>query len=236
MSNMDWKEVEAASVEEATREALEQLGAREDEVTIEVIATPRAGVLGLGARQARVRVTRKGAEGVGANPPAVSQASQAPRERNEGASDGRGRGRENQRRGRDDGRARNQSPAASAGGADDDSGAAGRKNANLEEQRREAMVILKQILEQMGEPTEVRQIEVDCGDGRDRDQGRRIGDSDRTAWADARRARVPGESDPGASNQGRGPDFTRDRIVSRATPPAIASDGAVDGREGQARA
>ncbi|MGC2302439.1 RNA-binding cell elongation regulator Jag/EloR [Candidatus Binatus sp.] len=159
---MDWKEVEAASVEEATKEALEQLGAREDEVTIEVIATPRAGVLGLGARQARVRVTRKGAEGVGANPPAVSQASQAPRERNDGASDGRGRGRENQRRGRDDGRARNQSPAASAGGADDDSGAAGRKNANLEEQRREAMDILKQILEQMGEPTEVRQIEVDA--------------------------------------------------------------------------
>ena len=59
MSNMDSTEVEAASVEEATREALEQLGAREDEVTIEVIATPRAGVLGLGARNARVRVTRK---------------------------------------------------------------------------------------------------------------------------------------------------------------------------------
>ena len=32
MSNMDSTEVEAASVEEATREALEQLGAREDEV------------------------------------------------------------------------------------------------------------------------------------------------------------------------------------------------------------
>ena len=79
MSNMDWKEVEAASVEEATREALEQLGAREDEVTIEVISTPRAGVLGLGARQARVRVTRKGAEGVGANPAPVSQGTQAPR-------------------------------------------------------------------------------------------------------------------------------------------------------------
>src|ERR1700719_1966376 len=125
MSNMDWKEVEAASVEEATREALEQLGAREDEVTIEVIATPRAGVLGLGARQARVRVTRKGAAGGGANPPGASeagQASQAPRARNDGASEGRGRGRENQRRGRNDGRARSQSPAAS-GGPDDDRGA-----------------------------------------------------------------------------------------------------------------
>jgi spoIIIJ-associated protein len=167
MSNMDWKEVEAASVEEATREALEQLGAREDEVTIEVIATPRAGVLGLGARQARVRVTRKGAAGADANSPASSearptgQASQAPRAHNEGAPEGRGRGRENQRRGRNDGRARSQSPAASGGG-DDDSGAAGRKSADVEEQRREAMVILKQILEQMGEPTDVRQIEVDA--------------------------------------------------------------------------
>ena len=167
MSIMDWKEVEAASVEEATQEALEQLGAREDEVTIEVVATPRAGVLGLGARQARVRVTRKDAAGVGANPPAAAeartagQAAQAPRARNEGAPEGRGRGRENQRRGRNDGRPRSQSPAASSG-ADDDSGAAGRKSADVEEQRREAMVILKQILEQMGEPTEVRQIEVDA--------------------------------------------------------------------------
>jgi spoIIIJ-associated protein len=164
MSIMDWKEVEAASVEEATREALEQLGAREDEVTIEVIATPRAGVLGLGARQARVRVMRKGAAGVGANPPAASeavQASQAPRARNDGGQEGRGRGRENQRRGRNDGRPRSQSPAPSGAG-DDDSGAAGRKSADVEEQRREAMVVLKQILEQMGEPTEVRQVEVDA--------------------------------------------------------------------------
>ena len=78
MSNMDWKEVEAASVEEATREALEQLGAREDEVTIEVIATPRAGVLGLGARQARVRVTRKGAADVDVNPPSDEQVDTTP--------------------------------------------------------------------------------------------------------------------------------------------------------------
>ena len=84
MSNMDSKEVEAASVEEATREALEQLGAREDEVTIEVISTPRAGVLGLGAPSGAGAGYAQGRGGVGANPPAVSQASQAPRERNEG--------------------------------------------------------------------------------------------------------------------------------------------------------
>src|ERR1700722_15331662 len=161
MSNMDATEVEAASVEEATRAALEQLGAREDEVSVEILTTPRAGVLGMGARQARVRVTRKTADAATvAQTPAASPAGQAPQARSENPADGRPRGRENQRRGRNDGRARSQNPQAPAG--DDDSGAAGRKSANLEEQRREAMAILKQILEQMGEPTDVRQIEVDA--------------------------------------------------------------------------
>ena len=162
MSNMDATEVEAASVEEATRAALEQLGAREDEVSVEILATPRAGVLGMGARPARVRVTRKTADAATvAQTPAASQAGQAPQARSENPADGRPRGRENQRRGRNDGRARSQSPQASAAG-DDDSGTAGRKSANLEEQRIEAMAILKQILEQMGEPTDVRQIEIDA--------------------------------------------------------------------------
>jgi spoIIIJ-associated protein len=157
MSNMDSTEVEAASVEEATREALERLGARADEVTIEVIATPRAGVLGLGARNARVRVTRKAEAGNASSPAPQAVASQVRKER---APDGSGRGRENQRRGRNDGRARSSSPAASAG--DDDGGDTGRKSAGVEDQRREAIVILKQILEQMGEQTDVREIEVDA--------------------------------------------------------------------------
>src|ERR1700726_536270 len=99
MSNMDATEVEAASVEEATRAALEQLGAREDEVSVEILATPRAGVLGMGARPARVRVTRKAADAA-----TVTQtpAGQAPSARSEAAADGRPRGRENQRRGRGD--------------------------------------------------------------------------------------------------------------------------------------
>jgi len=147
MSNNDSIEIEAASVEEATRQSLEQLGAREDEVSIEVLATPRTGVLGLGARQARVRVTRKRADAAGnvASPQAAAQASDT----RDSAPGGRGRGRENRQR---------QNPGA----LDDDGGAAGRKSANVEEQRREATVILKQILEQMGEQTDVRQIEVDA--------------------------------------------------------------------------
>src|SRR5208282_1580763 len=122
MSNIDSIELAAASVEEATREALEQLGAREDEVAIEVLATPRAGVLGLGARQARVRVTRKsaavaGAGGQAGSNPQVAQAS--PPAHREAAPEGRARVRENQRRGRNDVVARRPNPAATAGDNDD---------------------------------------------------------------------------------------------------------------------
>ena len=235
MSNMDSTEVEAASVEEATRAALAELGAREDEVSVEILATPRAGVLGMGARQARVRVTRKSADAaIVAQTQASSQPQQAPQARSENPADGRPRGRENQRRGRGDGRGRSQNPQAPAG--DDDSGALGRKSANLEEQRREAMVILKQILEQMGEPTDVRQIEVDAetveieikGDG----SGILIGRHGQTLDA---------------------LEYIVNRILARRIKDAapisletesyrarrrqqLASDGAVDGREGQARA
>src|SRR5260370_24389221 len=135
MSKIDSIELAAASVEEATREALEQLSAREDEVTIEVLAVRRAGVLGLGARQAGVRVTRNAAN---ADKDAASTraSSHAPAPRSE----------------------RNQ-----AGGAKpDDGGAAARKSAGQEEQRREATVILQQILEKMGERAEVAQVEVDA--------------------------------------------------------------------------
>ncbi len=160
MSNMNSIEVEAASVEEATTEALAQLGARADEVAVEVLASPRSGVLGLGARNARVRVTRKSALSAGgvAN---EETAHTPPPARGDAASGAR----ESQRRGRNDGGARGANPGASnpgLSGGDDDSGAAGRKSADVEEQRREATVILKQILEQMGEQTEVRQIEVDA--------------------------------------------------------------------------
>ncbi|MGD0673010.1 MAG: RNA-binding cell elongation regulator Jag/EloR [Candidatus Binatus sp.] len=175
MSNVDSIELAAASVEEATMEALEQLGAREDEVTIEVLATARAGVLGLGARQARVRVTRKRAQAgagggqAGSDPqvPQVPQVAQAAAPaRKEAAPDRRSRGRGNQPRGRNDARepgARSANQPPTPGDENNDiSATAARKSADVEEQRREAMVILKQVLEAMGERSEVRQIEVDA--------------------------------------------------------------------------
>ena len=55
-------EATASTVEQAISQALDQLGAHHDDVTIEVLSTPRSGVLGLGARPARVRVTRRAPE------------------------------------------------------------------------------------------------------------------------------------------------------------------------------
>jgi spoIIIJ-associated protein len=56
-------EVTAPSVDEAIKQALDKLGASQDDVIIQVLSTPRAGVLGLGIRQARVRVERRAPEG-----------------------------------------------------------------------------------------------------------------------------------------------------------------------------
>src|SRR5579859_1895522 len=67
-------EVTAPTVDAAIQQALERLGAQADDVEIEVLSTPRSGVLGLGVRQAKVRVTRRAPEaaqsGVMSPPPA----------------------------------------------------------------------------------------------------------------------------------------------------------------------
>jgi spoIIIJ-associated protein len=59
MSSSDSIEASAATIDQAIGQALAQLGAEQDDVTIEVLSTPRSGVLGIGARPARVRVTRR---------------------------------------------------------------------------------------------------------------------------------------------------------------------------------
>jgi spoIIIJ-associated protein len=63
MSSSDTIEATAATIDQAVGQALTQLGAEQDDVTIEVLSTPRSGVLGLGARPARVRVTRRAPAG-----------------------------------------------------------------------------------------------------------------------------------------------------------------------------
>ena len=63
MSSSDTIETSAATIDQAISQALAQLGAEQDDVTIEVLSTPRSGVLGIGARAARVRVTRRAPAG-----------------------------------------------------------------------------------------------------------------------------------------------------------------------------
>jgi len=156
MSNIDSVEKEAATVEDATAEALAHLGVRRDEVTVEVITQPRGGVLGLGSRNARVRVTRKSAQ--------TASVGQGAPSREQGGPGGERRRRNNQRRGRGGGSppVQRPSPPTASSASEEDAGGGERKSADLEEQRREAIAILQQILEKMGETGEVRQVEVDA--------------------------------------------------------------------------
>jgi spoIIIJ-associated protein len=55
---MEMREVTAKSVEEAIELALKELGARREEVEVEVLSRGKAGFLGIGAEPARVRVRR----------------------------------------------------------------------------------------------------------------------------------------------------------------------------------
>jgi spoIIIJ-associated protein len=79
MSDTDSIEITAPTIDEAIKQALEQMGASEDDVAIEILSSPRAGVVGLGARPARVRIKRRGSSAVSsaAGSPAVLEADPA---------------------------------------------------------------------------------------------------------------------------------------------------------------
>ena len=129
MSNNEPIEITAATVDEAIKEALEQLGAQEDDVVIEVLATPRAGVLGLGARQARVRVAHRAGNiatsGVQSPPPAPARERARPRQEPPRRDEGE------------------EAPRAE------------RQPADLDQLAREATDVLGKVLELMGERAEV---------------------------------------------------------------------------------
>jgi spoIIIJ-associated protein len=131
MTSNDSIEITAPTIDDAINEALGKLGAAEDDVVIEVLSTPRSGVLGLGSRAARVRVTRRSAEGAYAeaqSPPPTSRALTSKR-----------------------------SPDAEhAAENGDEEAIRDRRPAELEEQTREATSMLAQILDLMGEKAEVR--------------------------------------------------------------------------------
>jgi spoIIIJ-associated protein len=81
---MENLEVNAKSVDEAVEIALRELGAKLSEVEIVILSEGRAGILGLGAEDARVRVSklaigrsRMSAPNFPPRPPAISYAPQA---------------------------------------------------------------------------------------------------------------------------------------------------------------
>jgi spoIIIJ-associated protein len=172
-------EVTAPNVDEAIKQALEKLGASEDDVIIQVLSTPRSGVLGLGVRQARVRVERRAPEGarsgVMSPPPAPPPRPRPPAE--PVASSATGGGSRPAPSPRPRVQEREQPPPRPSGGqaqrrvesptrheesaAGDDEGVAGRKPAGLDDQVREATAILSQVLELMGERGEITTIEED---------------------------------------------------------------------------
>src|SRR6266851_3888773 len=188
MTPSDSIEETAPTVDEAVRQALAKLGAQQDDVTIEVLSTPRAGVLGLGVRQARVRVTRREPEaarsGVASPPPAPSRSHDtSPRQsapaRHEAPSRHDGPPRQgpprHDARSRPDAGARSAPPPAASpdrarsrahesstelegDSGVEDSSEGARKSVDVGDQTREASAILRRILELMGEKTEIETV------------------------------------------------------------------------------
>lgn len=64
---MEIKEFTAKTVAEATKLGLEELGITEEQAIIEVIEEPTRGILGIGAKKAKVRVSKKKTDGERAN-------------------------------------------------------------------------------------------------------------------------------------------------------------------------
>ncbi|HKM99085.1 MAG TPA: RNA-binding cell elongation regulator Jag/EloR [Candidatus Binataceae bacterium] len=147
MSTIDPIEISAATVEEAVQRALDQLGAREDDVVIEVLATPRAGVLGLGARQARVRVTHRAGAAATSGMQSPPLAPPVKRDHAEPRRPRRAPQASAERATQEVDRAEPQGPA--------------REAVDLGQEAQEATGVLTQILELMGEKAEVVTAESD---------------------------------------------------------------------------
>jgi spoIIIJ-associated protein len=157
MSAKDSVEVTAPTVDDAVSQALIQLGATEDDVVIEVLSTPRSGLLGLGSREARVRVSLRPTEGAHseAQSPPPAPARRAQSESLASPQPVKARGPEPSREPRREAPRPPRDEPAEAG-PEAERAEPGRPPANMAEQEREATAILAQILELMGEKAEVR--------------------------------------------------------------------------------
>jgi spoIIIJ-associated protein len=172
MSTTDTIEISAATVEQAIKDALEQLGAREEDVVIEVLSTPRTGVLGLGSRQAKVRVGRRpelaATSGVQSPPPAPTTRAPSPARSEPSAGTPPAPRLEVQQQPSPPPRAAEPPTAPSAPPprarrrADDNEAQEAdegpRKSADLAEQGSQAIEVLGQILELMGEKAAAQEL------------------------------------------------------------------------------
>lgn len=181
MTPNDYVETEGASVEAAIQAALTKLGAEEADVSIEVLATPRSGLLGLGARPARVRVTRRMPEPARsevASPPAAGSRQETVTFRAAEVTISRPRSEPpgetietTASRPREDFSRAEEVRAEPIEHGEEDGGPE-RRSANLDEQSREALNLLREVLDLMGEKAEasvssdVETIHIDIkGDG-----------------------------------------------------------------------
>ncbi|HOX26823.1 MAG TPA: Jag N-terminal domain-containing protein [Candidatus Krumholzibacteria bacterium] len=223
----DTMESTGRTVDEAIREALLRMGLRREEVDVTVIQEARAGILGVGRRQAVVKVERKADRRRGARGPRGGRDEQgAPRseagsrtgERLDDGRDRRGGSRRGDRRrqdasggvrderererdrdrGRDRGRRRDEAPAGAAPRAQD-------------ADKREATARVAQR-----RPDEGRPDATEHGDEDSKNRRRRR----------PRRRRKPGAEfeGPGAEKVGDGRLFGSDEAETPAVAPAVAAE------------
>ena len=64
---MEIKEFTAKTIAEAIRVGLEEMGLTEDQADVEVLEEPTRGILGIGSKKAKVRISKKKTDGERAN-------------------------------------------------------------------------------------------------------------------------------------------------------------------------
>lgn len=84
---MNTVEVEATTIDEAIDGALQQLRATRDQVEVDIVASPTKGVLGIGSRKAKVRVSLRQPVGVEAESTSGSVRPAPQRDRRAGPAD-----------------------------------------------------------------------------------------------------------------------------------------------------
>jgi len=122
---VEWIEVSARTLEDATELALDRLGVVSDELEYEVIDEPRSGLFGIGRTEARIRARVK-----------PLSREKPPDRRRRRSSERRPSGGRKPRGDGGSARTSERAPAAAAASGDDDAGAASGRQASSSSSRR----------------------------------------------------------------------------------------------------